>query len=232
MFVPAFYSLFCFAVVWGNIPKHSFIAWLVVLDCLLTRDQLCQWDSWVPSTCMFCAGLKYRDHLFFEQPLSREAWAAIHASLLLLILLCCGLEGTSLSTVSLLGWRFQIIFLRGISVANGTHRFLLPACFVLVQSLRIIFSLSALLAGRFGLACFRGLDRRIRFPTGILSLLKFVMCGGQCGLPLFCLFGGSVTRRLMVVWDNRLLLCLESLRLRFIFGVLPGLGVVVGDLSL
>lgn len=59
---------------WGNIPKHSFIAWLAVRDQLSTRDRLRRWGAVVHSDCVFCTGQESRDHLSFECPFNTVVW--------------------------------------------------------------------------------------------------------------------------------------------------------------
>ncbi|KAL0561777.1 hypothetical protein IC582_002218 [Cucumis melo] len=41
----------------GNIPKHSFCAWLAIKDRLDTRDRLHRWDSSIPLSCILCQGV-------------------------------------------------------------------------------------------------------------------------------------------------------------------------------
>ncbi|XP_031737043.1 uncharacterized protein LOC116402131 [Cucumis sativus] len=62
----------------GNIPKHSFYAWLAIRDRLGTRDRLSQWDRSIPLSCMLCGGnYESRDHLFFSCPFGWEIWSRI-----------------------------------------------------------------------------------------------------------------------------------------------------------
>ncbi|XP_022157473.1 uncharacterized protein LOC111024165 [Momordica charantia] len=70
-----------FSLVWfgGNIPKHSFIAWLAMRDRLATRDRLCRWDYSVMVSCVFCTGQESWDNLFFECPFSWEVWSSMIA---------------------------------------------------------------------------------------------------------------------------------------------------------
>ena len=50
----------------GNIPKHSFCAWLAIRDRLSTRDRLSRWDRSIPLSCLLCGGnYESRDHLIF-----------------------------------------------------------------------------------------------------------------------------------------------------------------------
>lgn len=56
-------------VVWplGGIPRHSFLCWLVTLDCCPTRDRMIKWGLNVSPTCLLCnTANESRDHLFFQ----------------------------------------------------------------------------------------------------------------------------------------------------------------------
>lgn len=38
----------------NNIPKHSFIAWLVIKNALKTQDKLVEWGLRRNAVCIFC----------------------------------------------------------------------------------------------------------------------------------------------------------------------------------
>ncbi|XP_020253930.1 uncharacterized protein LOC109830996 [Asparagus officinalis] len=59
-----------------NVPKHSFIHWLVVQNKLLTQDRLMKRGIITVNACSMCAGacLESRDHLFFECIFSCNVW--------------------------------------------------------------------------------------------------------------------------------------------------------------
>ncbi|CAA7054706.1 unnamed protein product [Microthlaspi erraticum] len=58
-----------------EIPRASFILWLVILRRLPTRDRLLSWGMNVPEECPLCTShQESHDHLFFECPLSQELW--------------------------------------------------------------------------------------------------------------------------------------------------------------
>ncbi|TYK19523.1 reverse transcriptase [Cucumis melo var. makuwa] len=62
----------------GNIPKHSFCAWLAIKDRLGTRDRFHRWDSSVPLSCILCeGGMESRDHLFFSCPFGGDVWSRV-----------------------------------------------------------------------------------------------------------------------------------------------------------
>ncbi|XP_050938813.1 uncharacterized protein LOC127148660 [Cucumis melo] len=62
----------------GNIPKHSFCAWLAIKDRLGTRDRLHRWDSSVLLSCILCqGGMESRDHLFFSCSFGGDVWSRV-----------------------------------------------------------------------------------------------------------------------------------------------------------
>lgn len=64
--------------IWNSsgISRHSFHAWLVILNRLPTRDRIISWGISIPSTCLLCnLGDQSRDHLFFSCPFSWELWS-------------------------------------------------------------------------------------------------------------------------------------------------------------
>ncbi|XP_019085128.1 PREDICTED: uncharacterized protein LOC109126280 [Camelina sativa] len=65
-------------VVWfkAHIPRFSFVAWLVFLARLPTRDRLRSWGMTVSSDCVLCSGgTESHEHLFFQCPFSSEVWS-------------------------------------------------------------------------------------------------------------------------------------------------------------
>ncbi|KAJ0969747.1 hypothetical protein J5N97_022624 [Dioscorea zingiberensis] len=55
-------------LVWSrsNLPKHSFIFWLALLNRLQTRDKLCKWNVTNSLTCPLCNNEREEiSHLFF-----------------------------------------------------------------------------------------------------------------------------------------------------------------------
>lgn len=64
----------------GNIPKHSFIAWVLALNRMPMWDRLQNWSMNVPTTCLLCASTnETRDHIFFTCQYSMEFCTAIFA---------------------------------------------------------------------------------------------------------------------------------------------------------
>ncbi|XP_020270900.1 uncharacterized protein LOC109846087 [Asparagus officinalis] len=65
-------------LVWGglNVPKHSFICWLVLQDRILTQDRLLRRGVIDSNICRLCSGVECetRKHLFFECAYSCEIW--------------------------------------------------------------------------------------------------------------------------------------------------------------
>ncbi|KAG2242137.1 hypothetical protein Bca52824_096021 [Brassica carinata] len=71
-----------FKSVWfsSNIPKHAFLAWIVTLNRLPTRDRLLGWGMNVPSVCLLCSNAdESRSHMFFHCSISREVWTSFFA---------------------------------------------------------------------------------------------------------------------------------------------------------
>ncbi|XP_022033486.1 uncharacterized protein LOC110935408 [Helianthus annuus] len=69
-------------VVWSsfNIPKHSFMCWLIFKNKLWTQDRIMRWNHSVTGSmnlmcCLLCySGLETHEHLFFECPYSKSVW--------------------------------------------------------------------------------------------------------------------------------------------------------------
>ncbi|XP_022042316.1 uncharacterized protein LOC110944982 [Helianthus annuus] len=69
-------------VVWSsfNIPKHSFMCWLIFKKKLWTQDRIMRWNHSVTGSmnlmcCLLCqSGLETHEHLFFECSYSKSVW--------------------------------------------------------------------------------------------------------------------------------------------------------------
>lgn len=60
----------------GQIPRASFIGWLVWLNELPTKDQLIPWFSLSSHSCEFCSLVQEsRDHLCFTRLVRDVIWA-------------------------------------------------------------------------------------------------------------------------------------------------------------
>lgn len=58
-----------------RIPKHSFLAWVAILNRLPTRNRLRQWSPETSPTCLLCdSSDENRDHLFLGCPYSQDVW--------------------------------------------------------------------------------------------------------------------------------------------------------------
>lgn len=71
--VPWFYS------VWnkGGIPRHSFLAWLFVLNRCPTKDRILSWGLQTSPNCLLCnQATESRDHLFFDCTFSWSLWGS------------------------------------------------------------------------------------------------------------------------------------------------------------
>ncbi|KAF8045384.1 hypothetical protein N665_5041s0002 [Sinapis alba] len=59
-----------------EIPRCSFIMWLVFLLRLPTRDRLLSWGLTVPDSCVLCdTGQETHHHLFFDCPFAITVWS-------------------------------------------------------------------------------------------------------------------------------------------------------------
>lgn len=68
-----------YKLVWfkGSIPKHSFFAWLAMLDELATRIRIHKWMPNLRTACLICGVDESRDHLFFSCPYASMVWTSI-----------------------------------------------------------------------------------------------------------------------------------------------------------
>lgn len=61
-----------------NIPRHSFNAWMVVLNRLPTRDRMIGWGLQVPAICLLCnAEDESRDHIFWDCDFAFQLWTLV-----------------------------------------------------------------------------------------------------------------------------------------------------------
>ncbi|KAJ0585603.1 putative reverse transcriptase zinc-binding domain-containing protein [Helianthus annuus] len=73
--------------VWSafNIPKHSFLCWLILKKKLWTQDRMLTWNHNITRSmnmicCLLCySGVDSHAHLFFECKYSSQVWTAIRA---------------------------------------------------------------------------------------------------------------------------------------------------------
>ena len=66
-----------YKAVWFSqkIPKHSFMAWLLLKGRMLTRDRLRSWGLQVPAECLLCGhAAETANHLFFDCQFSTAVW--------------------------------------------------------------------------------------------------------------------------------------------------------------
>lgn len=71
-------------LLWGphNIPKASFVTWMVILGRLNTGDRLQMFGTDHPTDCVFCHDpIENHPHLFFECPFSCRVWECIKGRL-------------------------------------------------------------------------------------------------------------------------------------------------------
>lgn len=64
--------------IWSSygIPRHCFLAWLVVKNRCPTRDRLISWGLQVSPLCLLCnSHSESRDHLFHDCPFSFDLWS-------------------------------------------------------------------------------------------------------------------------------------------------------------
>ena len=61
-------------------PKHSFIAWILMKGKILVNRRLHKLFSEIGLTCDLCnKGKETQDHLFFECNYARNVWAKVRA---------------------------------------------------------------------------------------------------------------------------------------------------------
>lgn len=71
------------AVAWANsvwsayeIPRHSFLTWLVIQNRCPTKDRLLRWGLQVSPLCALCnTAVESRNHLYYECPYSKDLWS-------------------------------------------------------------------------------------------------------------------------------------------------------------
>uniref|UniRef100_A0A0D3BXL7 Reverse transcriptase zinc-binding domain-containing protein n=2 Tax=Brassica oleracea var. oleracea TaxID=109376 RepID=A0A0D3BXL7_BRAOL len=67
-------------IIWNKkgIPRHSFLAWLFVLDRCPTRDRIIRWGLQSSPMCLLCNSTsESRDHLYFDCPFSWGIWSVL-----------------------------------------------------------------------------------------------------------------------------------------------------------
>ncbi|XP_039022895.1 uncharacterized protein LOC120155401 [Hibiscus syriacus] len=61
-----------------HVPKYNIISWMVILNCLSTRDRLQRFRLVTSDLCIFCSDTKKtRDHLFTEHSKTTFIWRSI-----------------------------------------------------------------------------------------------------------------------------------------------------------
>lgn len=67
-------------IVWSSmvIPRHAFITWLAVRDCIDTGERMQRWGYHGNVLCVFCRScIEGRNHLFFQCGFSKPIWQVI-----------------------------------------------------------------------------------------------------------------------------------------------------------
>ena len=67
-------------LVWSslNVPKHSFISWMAILNRLSTRDKMREWGIVIDGKCELCHNeMESRNHIFFRCSFSQEVWREV-----------------------------------------------------------------------------------------------------------------------------------------------------------
>ena len=63
-----------------NIPRHSFIGWLAILNKLPTKERMLKWGFNVDGNCVFCRNaIETRNHIFFDYSFSKKIWRNVMA---------------------------------------------------------------------------------------------------------------------------------------------------------
>ncbi|XP_056843086.1 uncharacterized protein LOC108838571 [Raphanus sativus] len=71
-------SWFRFIWIKGGIPRHSFLAWLFVLNRCPTRDRIIDWGLRTSPLCLLCnSAPESRDHLYFDCPFTWSIWSSL-----------------------------------------------------------------------------------------------------------------------------------------------------------
>ena len=61
-----------------NIPKHSIIAWMAIINRLPTKDRLRSWGTEMEGNCVLCQQeMDTRDHIFFGCSFSQGIWMGV-----------------------------------------------------------------------------------------------------------------------------------------------------------
>lgn len=97
-------------VVWSSfgIPRHEFLAWLVVLDRCSTKDRLITWGLNVSPLCLLCnSAPESRNHLFFSCAYTNALWSDIARR--------CNLVASP-------SWNDTLLQLQGLSSARSVKR--------------------------------------------------------------------------------------------------------------
>ena len=85
-------------LVWftGNIPRHSFIVWLAMLNKLSTQDRIWKFTPG-PLACVLCyKDIESHDHLFFACDYSSFIWQGIMSRFTM--------DGSPMDWSSFIGW--------------------------------------------------------------------------------------------------------------------------------
>ncbi|CAL1383108.1 unnamed protein product [Linum trigynum] len=75
-------------LVWGKnyVPRNSFLAWMIMLDSVVTKQKLMTWGKQTDGLCVLCGiAVETREHLFFACAFSRQVVMALQMGVL-----CCG----------------------------------------------------------------------------------------------------------------------------------------------
>lgn len=110
-----------YKIVWfsQNIPKHSVILWLEILNKLTTQDKIRKWGSYDLMVCPLCyLDMDSHQHLFFQCDYAKQFWSRVKAKM--------GIQCADMEWNDLVNWYTRLY--DGYTIGSGTRRIGLAAC--------------------------------------------------------------------------------------------------------
>ena len=110
-----------YKIVWftQNIPKHSFILWMAILNKLTTQDKIRKWGSYDLMVCPLCySDMDSHQHLFFQCDYAKQFWSRVKAKM--------GIQCDDMEWKDLVNWYTRLY--NGNTIGSVTRRIGLAAC--------------------------------------------------------------------------------------------------------